>query len=65
MTRALPFTEASIARLAKGVARAGLFVIGVCPNGILLVGQEPLKASSLTPMEAHNDPASKWEDQGA
>ena len=66
MTRALPFTEASLARAIKGVERAGRFVVGVKPDGTLIVGDRPINTASLVPMDAHNVPASKWEDrQGA
>lgn len=63
MTRALPFTEASLARAIKGVERAGRFVVGVRPDGTLIVGDKPLETASLFPGDAHNAPASKWEDQ--
>jgi len=63
MTRPLPFTSASIARIIRGVERAGRFVIGIAPDGTLIVGNKPIEASSLVPVEAHNVPASKWEDQ--
>jgi len=67
MTKALPFTEASIARLIKGIERAGRFVVGVrLSDGTLIVGDKPLETASLVPVDAHNAPASKWEDrQGA
>jgi hypothetical protein len=63
MTRPLPFTEASIARAIRGVERAGRHVLGVRPDGTLIVGNNPVDASSMVPAEAHNVPASKWEDQ--
>jgi hypothetical protein len=47
MTRALPFTEHSLARLIKGVEKAGLFVIGVRPDGTLIVGDKPVDLASL------------------
>jgi hypothetical protein len=52
MTRALPFTEASVARAIKGVGRAGLFVVGVRPDGTLIVADKPIDVSSLVPAEA-------------
>ena len=63
MTRSLAFTEASLARAIRGVARAGLFVWGVMPDGMLLVGDKPLDTSSLIAAHAQNSPASKWEDR--
>jgi hypothetical protein len=65
MTRALPFTEASLARAIKGVERAGRFVIGVRADGTLIVGDKPLDSASMIPADVHNEPASKWEDQRA
>jgi hypothetical protein len=41
VTKALPFTEASLARAIKGVERAGRYVIGVRPDGTLIVGDKP------------------------
>lgn len=63
MTRALPFTEASLARAIKGVERAGRFVIGVKADGTLIVGDKPINSASMVPAEGQNEPASKWEDQ--
>jgi hypothetical protein len=65
MTRALPFTEASLARSIKGVERAGRFVIGVRADGTLIVGDKPIDSASMIPPQVQNDPASKWEDQRA
>ncbi len=65
MGRALPFTEASIARLIRGIERAGRFVVGARADGTLIIGDKPLDTASMVPMELHNDPASKWEDKGA
>jgi hypothetical protein len=58
MTRALPFTEASIARVVKGILRAGLHVIGVKPDGTLIVADKPIDPSSLVPEEAPTSPPS-------
>jgi hypothetical protein len=65
MTKALPFTEHSLARAIKGVEKAGRFVIGVRPDGCLIVGDKPIDSASMIPADAQNDPASKWEDQRA
>jgi hypothetical protein len=59
MTRALPFTEASLARAIRAVERAGRFVVGVRPDGTLLVGDKPVDVGALVPDSAS---ASKWED---
>jgi hypothetical protein len=62
MTKALPFTAASLARAIKGVELAGRFVVGVKPDGTLIVGDRPVNTASLVPTDPHNVPASKWED---
>ena len=63
MTRALPFTAASLARAIKGVEKAGRFVVGVKPDGTLIVTNKPIDITSVFPADGHNEPASKWEDQ--
>lgn len=65
MTRALPFTEASLARAIKGVERAGRFVIGVRADGTLIVGDKLIDSASMVPADGDNELASKWEDQRA
>jgi hypothetical protein len=49
MTRALPFTAASLARAIKGVELAGRFVVGVKPDGTLIVADKPIDAASIIP----------------
>lgn len=66
MTKALPFTEASLARAIKGIERAGRFVIGFRPkDGTLIVGEKPIDPTSLVPPVGEDVPASKWEDERA
>jgi hypothetical protein len=60
MTRALPFTKASLRRVIEAVESAGKFVIAIRPDGTIVVGDKPVDATYLTP---ENQPASKWEDQ--
>ena len=48
MTRTLPFTEASVARAIKGVKRSGHFVVGVKPDGTLIVAEKPIDITSLS-----------------
>jgi hypothetical protein len=59
VTRSLPFTEASIARLIKGIERAGRFVIGAKPDGTLIIGDGPIDSSSLVPAEPQSSPPSE------
>ena len=56
MTRALPFTEASIARRAKGVQKAGLHVVAIKPDGTLIVADKPVDVASLVPPKAQESP---------
>ena len=56
MSRALPFTEASLARAIKGVEKAGRFVIGVRTDGTLIVGDKPLETASFVPAEREPSP---------
>jgi hypothetical protein len=63
MTRPLPFTEASLARAIRGVERAGLYVVGVKPDGTVLVADKRLDTVSLVPEIEQDAPASKWEDK--
>ena len=64
MTRALPFTEASLARAIKGVERAGRFVVGVKPDGTLIVADKPIDVTSLVPVSVQDATASsRWEDK--
>lgn len=62
MTRALPFTQASLARAILAVERAGKFVIGVRPDGTLIIGETPLNPGSILPLDGQDLLASKWED---
>lgn len=56
MTRALPFTELSLARAIKGVEKAGRFVVGVRADGTLIVGDKPFDSASLAPAAEQDAP---------
>lgn len=60
MTKALPFTEISLARAIKGVERAGRFVVGVKPDGTLIVGDKPIDSASLVPQVAQDVPVRRF-----
>jgi hypothetical protein len=47
-------------RAILAIESAGKYVIGVRPDGTLLVGNEPFDVASLAP--ANDNKASKWED---
>ena len=49
MSRALPFTIASLARAIRGVEAAGKFVVGVKGDGTLIVADNPVNTASLVP----------------
>lgn len=49
MTRTIPFTAASLARAIKGVEQAGRHVVGVRPDGTLIVAEKPVDPASMVP----------------
>lgn len=51
MTKALPFTAASLARAIKGAELAGKRVAGVGPDGSLILGD----ISERSPLNSAND----------
>lgn len=57
MTKPLPFTSAGIARLVRGIEAAGRFVIGIKPDGTLIVGDKLVETASLVPVEPQPSPA--------
>lgn len=63
MSKALPFTAAGLARAIKGAKLAGMHVIGVRPDGSLILGDKPLETDAFVPPTRQTDPSSKWEDQ--
>ena len=54
MTKALPFTKASLRRAIEAVESAGKFVVAVRPDGTLIVGDKPVEAASLVPTDAQS-----------
>lgn len=66
MTRALPFTQASLMRRITAAQKAGLRVTGIAPDGTVLTVQDGENTSA----SVHNDAGtahaplspSKWED---
>lgn len=64
MSRAIPFTAASLARAIKGVEHAGRFVIGVKPDGTLIVGDKPVETTSLVPQVEQPSPRKFGEKLG-
>lgn len=59
MTDRLPFTEASIRRAVKAARKEGLHVLGIKPDGTVILGEQPISVAALVPDSA---PPSKWED---
>jgi hypothetical protein len=64
MTRTIPFTAASLARAIKGVELAGRFVIGVMPDGTLIVGDKLVETTSLVPSVEQPSPRKFGEKLG-
>lgn len=64
MSRAIPFTAASLARAIKGVEQAGCFVIGVKPDGTLIIGDKPVETTSLVPQVEQPSPRKFGEKLG-
>ena len=56
VTKALPFTKASIVRRILAAKAAGLHVIGVKPDGTLIVADEPIDVASFVPPYDDNTP---------
>lgn len=57
MAKPLPFTQASLARAIRGVEKAGKFVIGVKPDGTLIISDKPFDVASLLPTEPEQSTA--------
>jgi hypothetical protein len=61
MTRALPFTQASLRRAIEAARKAGLNVTGIRPDGTVIVRESTeIVVDALSGRET--DPISKWED---
>lgn len=56
MTSRIPFTIASLARAIKGVEEAGRFVVGVKPDGTLIVADKPIDPASVSPVIEQTSP---------
>jgi hypothetical protein len=65
VTKPISFTQASLARAIRAVELAGRFVIGVKPDGTLIVGNKPIQTADFVPAAVQDEPASKWEDKRA
>jgi hypothetical protein len=63
MTMTIPFTAASLTRAIKGAERADRFVVGVKPDGTLIVGDKPIETAALFPADARNASDSNWADK--
>jgi hypothetical protein len=64
MTRALPFTEASLRRAITAARKAGLHVTGIRPDGTLIVIDGDNSTNEIVRLAPDGQPtaASKWED---
>jgi hypothetical protein len=59
MTKALPFTKASLRRAIEAVESTGKIVVAVRPDGTLIVGDKPVDVAKLVSEDAS---PSVWED---
>jgi hypothetical protein len=59
MTRRLPYTIASVKLARKTIEAIGLHVVGIRPDGSLLVADKPIDVASLVPAEAQSSPPTK------
>lgn len=62
MTARLPFTQANVRRRIQAARKEGLFVLGIRPDGTVIVGDKPGPALPDLPLEPDNAESSKWED---
>jgi hypothetical protein len=64
MSRALPFTQASLQRAIKAARKAGLQVTGIRADGTLIVNHGDNLPDSVAPLPPESDTAtlSKWGD---
>ena len=63
MTRALPFTQAKVTRAISAARKAGLRVIGIRPDGTVLVQEAD---APIVPAEAARQDApsgTSWDDR--
>jgi len=58
VTKALPFTEQSLIRAMRAVRKFGKHVVGIKPDGTLLISPEPLLPPSLAVAELEESPPS-------
>jgi hypothetical protein len=67
MTRALPFTQASLQCAIKAARKAGLNVTGIRPDGTLIVNAGDKSIDAVVPLVSDGQPRepSKWEDAEA
>jgi hypothetical protein len=67
MTKALPFTEALLARGIKGVEKAGRYVVGVKVSREhfeLIVADKPANNASFAPPDTQTSPAAERRRMG-
>jgi hypothetical protein len=65
VTRALPFTQASLRRAIAAARKEGLCVAGIRPDGTLITvnaGDNPLADLATIVPRNQATPSSKWED---
>jgi hypothetical protein len=64
MTRALPFTEAGLKRAIRAAQHSGLQIVGIRPDGTLLVkgGDKSERSVAAASFDEDTQTPSKWSD---
>ena len=62
MTKPLPFTQAALTCAIKAAMKAGLRVMGVRPDGTVLVQNADQPLEPVRDWTPTADPPSKWDD---
>jgi hypothetical protein len=65
MTRALPYTQASVRRRIEAAKKAGLSVTGIAPDGTVLTVEKTTTGPSLSPVSLQDDPYVLAVDRGS
>jgi hypothetical protein len=56
MSAFAPLLGAKRTVLIKGIERAGRFVVGVKPDGTMIIGDKPVDTASFVPQDAQPSP---------
>lgn len=65
MTKALPFTKHGLRRAIAAAREEGLAVVGIRPNGDLIIQEKPDELKAVLQPPEDDAPRSKWQDDVA